>query len=176
MKIYSCECKKHSEKSTDDFIISSLGLYLKEKGEPCGERKIGVYRDQYGKPHIEGADGIYISVTHAESLLLVAVAPYEIGIDAESGQRRAVKNPGRIAKRYFCEDEIAFLGDEPDREEFLCMWVKKEALSKLIGRGVPCMREMSVFSDKVTFEKISEYDGYIVYSVRYSENNKANTI
>lgn len=167
MKIYSYECKKHSKKNTDDFVISSARLYLMDKGEPCGELTIGVYRDEYGKPHIAGARGLYVSVTHAESLLLVAVARYEIGIDAEK-EGRWVKHPARLAKRYFCEDETAYLGENPTNAEFFDMWVKKEALSKLIGRGIPCMREMSVFSDKVAFEKISDYDGYIVYSVRYT--------
>ncbi len=166
MKIYSFECEKHSVNATDDIIISAVKLYFEEKGKNADELPIRVIRDEYGKPHISGTDGISVSVTHAETLQLVAVAQYEIGIDAEKEGKR-VRNPASLARRYFCEDEIEFLGENPDIDEFLDMWVKKEALSKLIGRGIPCMREMSVFSDKVAFERISDYDGYVVYFVRF---------
>lgn len=169
MKIYSFEYEKHSENATDDIIISAVKLYLEDKGRDSDELRISVIRDEYGKPHITGTDEIFVSVTHAEALLLVAVAPYEIGIDAEKRGRR-VKHPASLSKRYFCEDEIEFLGENPGVDDFVDMWVKKEALSKLIGRGVPCMREMSVFSDKVVFESISHYDGYVVYSVKYSDD------
>lgn len=167
MKIYSFQCAgNHRECETNEKIISSVRRYLEEKNAPADDTDIDVRRDEHGKPRIVGHDGIFVSVTHAESLLLVAVAPHDIGIDAEREGRR-VKNPAALAKRYFCEDEIAYLGENPTQESFTDMWVKKEALSKLIGRGIPCMREKSVFSDDVIFEKTDGFDGYIVYCVRY---------
>ncbi len=171
MKIYSFQCTgNHRECDTNEKIISSVRRYLEEKNTPAGDTDIGVRRDEHGKPYIAGLDGIFVSVTHAENLMLVAVAPYDIGIDAE-GEGRRVKNPASLARRYFCEDEIAFLGENPTLESFTDMWVKKEALSKLIGRGVPCMKEKSVFSEDLAFKRHTEYPGFVVYSVKYGEKH-----
>lgn len=173
IEIYSY--KKTDTKNSDKEILLSVREYLKKMQEtkfpttnPNSEFRIPncVLRDSCGKPHIVGMDGIHVSVAHDKDLCLVAVSDCNIGIDLERNDR-CVKNPLSLAKRYFCEDEVAFLCENPTAEEFTDMWVKKEALSKLIGRGVPCMREKSVFSDDLKFEKISDYDGYIAYCVYY---------
>ncbi len=168
--------QRRDKPNSDKEILESVEKYLSNKMKiakqstsiPNSEFRIpnSIHRDIHGKPHIVGIDGIYISVAHDKDLCLVAVSDCDIGIDLERSDRK-VKNPLSLAKRYFCEDEIAFLGENPTAEEFTDMWVKKEALSKLIGRGVPCMREKSVFSDDVIFEKIPDYDGYIAYCVYY---------
>ncbi|MBR3994628.1 MAG: 4'-phosphopantetheinyl transferase superfamily protein [Clostridia bacterium] len=173
IKIYSY--KKTDTQNSDKEILKSVSEYLKKTQEtkfpttiPNSEFRIPncILRDSFGKPEIVGVDGIYVSVTHDKDLCLVAVAPFPVGIDMERVER-CVKNPLALAKRYFCEDEVAFLGENPTNAEFTDMWVKKEALSKLIGRGVPAMREKSVFSEDVVFEKTDGFDGYIVYCVQY---------
>ncbi len=161
MKIYSYPYKKSSENSDREIIIS-VRTYLE-----CKNTDVTVTRDEYGKPYITEPQGIYVSVTHAEKLMLVAVAPYNIGIDAEC-EGRMVKNPARLARRYFCEDEIEYLGENPTQESFTDMWVKKEALSKLIGKGVPSMKEKSVFGEDLTITKHTEYPGFVVYSAKYN--------
>lgn len=160
MKIYSYPYKKSSENSDREIIIS-VRTYLE-----CKNTDVTVTRDEYGKPHIAKPQGIFVSVTHAENLLLVAVAEHEIGIDAEREGRR-VRNPSALARRYFCEDEIDFLGENPTETTFTDMWVKKEALSKLLGKGVPAMREMSVFSERVILKRQTVYSGYVVYTAEW---------
>jgi len=157
-KIYSYPHDK-THKNSDNEIITSVKEYI------CNAKAaISVKRDQFGKPYIVGIDGIYVSVAHDRDLCLVAVAQRNIGIDLERKDRK-VKNPVSLAKRYFHRDEIDLLGDAPTQESFTEMWVKKEALSKLIGRGVPCMKDKSILSDDLIFIKIEDYDGYIVYCV-----------
>ncbi len=160
MKIYSYPHSKNS-KNSDNEILTSVKEYISD-----ADANIFVERDVFGKPHIVGIDGIYVSVAHDKSLCLVAVAQSDIGIDLERADRK-VKNPTALAKRYFCEDEIVFLGRNPTDAEFTDMWVKKEALSKLVGKGVPCMRDKSVFSEDIIFTKVCNYDGYIAYYVQY---------
>ena len=150
-----------SEENSDEKILASVREYL---GSPDAE--ISVHRDEFGKPHIVGADGVFVSVAHTDDLCLVAVARYEIGIDVESKLRK-VRNPSALARRYFCEDEIARLGENPSPEAFTDMWVAKEALSKLIGRGVPCMRERSIFSEGIEIIGAGDYEDYIVKIARY---------
>lgn len=160
LKIYSHPHDK-TKNNSDTEIIRSVRSFLGDENAP-----IIVSRDEYGKPHILGTDGVYVSVSHSDGLCLVAVARYEIGIDLEK-KDRPVKNPLSLAKRYFCEDEIAFLGDTPTEAAFTDMWVAKEALSKLIGEGVPCMRKQSVFSQGVEIVSCDDYDDYIVKIARY---------
>ena len=151
--------------NSDPEIILSVKEFIKEF--ICAEiPEFSVIRDKNGKPFIVGIDGIYVSVAHDKDLCLVAVSQREIGIDIERAERK-VKNPTALARRYFCEDEIEFLGDSPTAEAFADMWVRKEALAKLIGRGVPCMKEKSVFSRDVILTRLTEYDGYIVYVAEY---------
>ena len=175
IKIYSY--KKSDNGNSDKEILQSVREYLKKMQEtkfpttiPNSEFRIPncVLRDSYGKPTIIGIDGIHVSVCHDKDICLVAVAPFPVGIDMERSDRK-VRNPLSLAKRYFCEDEVTALGENPTAEEFTDMWVKKEALSKLIGRGVPCMNQKSIFSDDLTFEKITDYDGYISYCVYYKQ-------
>ena len=152
---------RRGEENSTPQILASVREYL---GSP--EAEISVHRDGFGKPRIVGAEGVFVSVAHTDDICLVAVAQYEIGIDIESSSRK-VKNPTSLARRYFCEDEIAHLGENPSPEAFTDMWVAKEALSKLIGRGVPCMRERSIFSDGIEITDIGNYEGYIVKIARY---------
>ena len=162
MKIYSFHYEKRKENS-DKEIIFAVRAYL------CNEKlQISVMRDEYGKPHIIGDENVFVSVTHAENLLLVAVSEKEIGIDAERCDRH-VRNFRSLSERYFTREETDFLGDDFTKEDFLDMWVKKEALSKLLGGGVPCMKSMSVFDGRISFSKHSEYDGFIVYSVTFNK-------
>lgn len=160
LSLYRHTHSREKENSTPQ-ILASVREYL---GSPRAE--ISVHRDEYGKPHLVGAEGVFVSVAHTDDICLVAVAEYEIGIDIESKSRK-VKNPASLARRYFCEDEIAQLGENPSPEAFNEMWVAKEALSKLIGRGVPCMRERSIFSEGIEIVGIDDYEGYIVKIARY---------
>lgn len=158
-KIYKYQ--KTTAKNSDSEIIKSVKQYLGDE-----DVEISVTRDEYGKPYVYGADGVFVSVTHDKDICLVAVSDREVGIDTERVDRK-IKNPAALAKRYFCDDEIAFLGENPSSLEFTDMWVKKEALAKLIGKGVPCMKDKSIFSDEIRLEGMDFCDGYILYLAFY---------
>ncbi len=153
--------KTNGKEYTDKKILESAKDYLGD-GSPC------VTRDSYGKPHITVDTPLFVSITHTDDMLLVALSDFDIGIDAERAGR-TIKNPAGLAKRYFTREEAVFLGENPTCADFLEMWVKKEALSKLIGKGVPCMKQYSVFSPE--FELIEQnIDGYIVYIAKRKES------
>ena len=160
IKIYSYR-KDNLKENSDREIIASVRNYISD-----ADAGISVIRDKYGKPHIKEDCGLYVSVAHDNGLCLVAVAPFPVGIDLER-EGRAIKRRGEISKRCFCKDETDFLGENMTDADFMEMWVKKEALSKLIGRGVLCMKEKSVFSKDIVFEKIDSIDGFIAYCVYY---------
>lgn len=163
MKIYRYPYDKKKNNS-DNEIIASVREYIGDENA-----QISVVRDEYGKPRILGIDNLYVSVTHAENLLLVAVSEREIGIDTEQVDRK-VRNFQSLAKRYFTKEETDFLGDNFTKDDFLHMWVKKEALSKLTGRGIPDFRENSIFSEKFKISEIRDFTNFIIYIAEYKEN------
>ncbi len=166
MKIYSFE--KKSDTVTEEKIKETVNIFLSEKNaEFTG--KVSVFRDDYGKPKLAGIENLYVSVTHAENLLLVAVSDREIGIDAEQVNRK-VRNFHSLANRYFTKEELDFLGDNYTIDDFLRMWVKKEALSKLTGRGIPDFKEYSIFSEKFKISENTDYTNFIIYIAEYKEN------
>ena len=163
MKIYSYPYKKRTENS-DKKIITSVREYIGKS-----EEQITVVRADFGKPVLSGTENIYVSVTHAENLLLVAVSERGIGIDAEY-QGRCVRNFTALAKRYFTKEELDFLGDNFTKDDFLHMWVKKEAQSKLTGRGIPDFKENNIFSEKFKISKVTDFTDFIIYIAEYKEN------
>lgn len=168
MKIYSFPDPKKGQTFTDDCVIAAVKLYEEAHGRPSDALDLSVVRDDRGKPSLAGLDGTCISVTHTDGLLLVAVAPFAVGIDAEKEDRR-VRHPAALAVRYFTPEEAASLGETVSERGFLELWVKKEALSKLIGLGIPSMRKESVFDKRYSLERVDDYDGYIVYTARYAK-------
>lgn len=162
VKIYSYP-KLDGKKNSDEEILASVREYLSN-----ADARVLVERDEYGKPHVKTDKELFVSVAHDGGLCLVAVAEVPVGIDLERADR-TVKRRSGIARRCFCEDEIRFLGENMTDLAFTEMWVKKEALSKLIGKGVPCMKDKSVFSDDLVFERIYDYEGFIAYYVTYNQ-------
>ncbi|MBE6548010.1 MAG: 4'-phosphopantetheinyl transferase superfamily protein [Ruminococcaceae bacterium] len=83
-------------------------------------------KSQTGKPFFENSDNLRFSISHDESCVAVAISDTPIGIDIQS----QAKNQEKIAKRFFAplEYEKILNGDE----DFLTLWTKKEALTKLL--------------------------------------------
>ncbi|AWT43337.1 MULTISPECIES: 4'-phosphopantetheinyl transferase family protein [Streptomyces] len=91
-----------------------------------------------GRPYLRGYDGVHISLSHTDELLLVGLATGGvIGVDAERNDRR-LYGPG--LGRHMCTphevEEIEAL--PPDRRDpaLVRLWTLKEAYSKAIGLGM----------------------------------------
>lgn len=90
--------------------------------------------DEDGAPYVEGA---CISISDTKNFWACSVCDHPIGIDIEEASR-TVK--AAVAKRLH-KDERAYLSvltEESSewKEEFLSIWVKKEAYMKLKGEGL----------------------------------------
>ncbi|WP_434597774.1 4'-phosphopantetheinyl transferase family protein [Streptomyces sp. A5-4] len=91
-----------------------------------------------GRPYLLGYDGVQISLSHTEDLLLVGLATgATIGVDAERSDR-ALYGPG--LGRYLCTPrEVELLEALPVAERdpaLVRLWTLKEAYSKAIGLGM----------------------------------------
>lgn len=115
MKIYSYNYNKtHTRVDTDNCICDAVTKYTSEtRGHLPG--KLFVKRTSLGKPFVEGEKNIHISVTHASSLMLVAVDDIEIGIDCEESVRR-VRDAKALAARFFTPSERELLDKCGDRQ------------------------------------------------------------
>ena len=81
-----------------------------------------------GAPYIQGDDR-YISLSHKDDYLVVALSSDPIGVDIELLEGKDAYF--RIARRYFGEKV-----EDGDVEGFFRAWTKREALGKYLGEGL----------------------------------------
>ena len=111
-----------------------------------------VYDEETGKATVEGAEKkIYISITCANTVMLVALYEKAIGIDGEYIPRVLDENNKvdyvMLADRFFSPEESEFMHEttrETEAETFLRIWVRKEAYVKAAGKTVAEFPKFSV--------------------------------
>lgn len=107
--------------SSEDALRHVLSHYL-----GCPSAKI--VKNEHGKPFVENVkDKLFVSVSHTENLLFIAVSSENVGLDAEPIDRQTDYAP--IVKRFPLEEraEIKTTAD------FLRHWTAKEATVKWLG-------------------------------------------
>lgn len=154
MKLYFYpKNKKHTSKDTDRLIIQSARDYFNMPFE--GK----VSRDKNGKPGIEGC---FVSVSHTDDEVLIALNEYNFGIDMESRTRK-VENKEKIAERFFSPLECDYVFSEQNGadERFIEVWVKKEAYVKYTGEGISQIASTDIFSLSGSFFEFTHNDKII---------------
>ena len=92
-------------------------LYSKVKALAGGDE---ILKTEEGKPYLLSGK-FYFSISHTDSLGILAVSDKDVGVDAESKDRTVSEGVGK-----------RFLGGRKDITE----WVHFEAFSKLMGEGI----------------------------------------
>ena len=106
-----------------------------------------VVQKGYGKPYLEGTDGIDFSISHTEGLVVCGVSGRRIGVDVE--HIRSFDE--RLMERICMEEEIAYImagKEEPGtrEEKFFRLWTLKESFLKATGQGLSRpMRDAAFF-------------------------------
>lgn len=96
---------------------------------PQQERAILV-KDEYGKPHLHNSP-LQVSISHSHHLAAAMIGEPVLGIDIQ----KIVEKIGRLAPRFLCEKELAFIHPGEDRIAHLHVcWCAKEALYKAYGK------------------------------------------
>lgn len=90
-------------------------------------------QNEFGKPFIIGKNGYDFSVSHSARAVAFAGVSSRIGVDIERIRRRK----SGFSECFFAENEIKFIeeSETPD-EAFFEIWTKKEAYSKMLGKGL----------------------------------------
>ena len=102
----------------------------------CTEAEVELAADTHGRPSL-AAGGIDFNLSHAGSLVVLAVGTVRVGIDVETTNR--TRDWRAIARRFFSPVEVAAIDacDEAgQRAAFFRAWVRKEAFVKALGTGI----------------------------------------
>ena len=106
-----------------------------------GLQEFHILRTQKGKPYIanstdskedEEMNDTNISVSHSGNIFVCIVSEKPVGIDV---QHRRVASTEKIADRYFKDEENAYVAERGENG-FFTLWTRKEAYSKLTGKGL----------------------------------------
>lgn len=121
--------------SEEDKVLSLLAALLvrselsKRLGVPA--KRLAFERGALGKPYLKGG-GTQFSVSHTKGAVCLAMSYGEsdIGVDIELKRRRVSE---RLKARVLSDGERAEVSSD---EDFIRVWVKKEAFLKRTGIGV----------------------------------------
>lgn len=119
-----------------------------------------------GKPYFAELP-LYFNLSHSEDYVLCAVADVEVGADI---QRMEDIDYGKLAQRFFCEEELAKLQEVRQQKEmesqqlFYQLWARKEAYGKLTGEGLGRVIGMNTttVSEELLWKEYDCLDGYCI--------------
>ena len=136
-------------------------LLLSSLVEGLGEQYPGIYKDEFGKPHLKDID-LHISLSHSYPLVAAIIRDSPVGIDVEQPKEK-LRN---IATRFLSEREQNECGGNVD---LLCtFWCAKEALYKLYGK------KKLIFKENLAVN-YQEEDGVIDLSGKVIVNGSSET-
>ena len=152
---------KYGEYDRRELIDECLTRYLETLKLTKLEGEVKEEKHRNEKPYFKDYPFVRFSVSHSGSLVVVAMAETEGGIDVEEIKEKPY---GRIVERNFTAGEAA---EVKDLESFLKVWTKKEAYLKLTGDGLSGLRSSDVskplFYDGKPVESttLAIFDGYV---------------
>lgn len=95
--------------------------------------KLDIAVGKYGKPFITGFEGYDFSVSHSGGAIAFAGGFSAVGVDIEQIRPRKT----RLSGRFLASGEFRFIKAHDDLDEtFFEVWTKKEAYSKMLGKGL----------------------------------------
>ena len=96
-------------------------------------KKLEFEKNEFGKPFLVGQDGYDFSVSHSAGAVAFAGGNFAVGADIE----RIRPRKRLISERFFAKNEIDFIEKSENSDEaFFEIWTKKEAYSKMLGKGL----------------------------------------
>jgi len=132
------------------FLRKILNLYTE-----IPPKDIRLIYGEKGKPALEHPI-VYFNVSHSHDFAVYAITRnQEIGIDIEKIEEGFKKE---IAKRFFTPEEYEKLLDLSESEQirtFYTLWVRKEAMIKVMGKGLfssPLLSEPSYYLENIQID------------------------
>ena len=123
--------KKADDRDKINSLLSRLLMLSElEKRTKIPRKKLAFTLGAYGKPYLKNSN-VYFSMSHTEGAIVAAFCDgEEIGADVERKKRRVNE---RMYPRVLSESEQKSVKSS---EDFLRLWVQKEAFLKRLGVGI----------------------------------------
>lgn len=119
---------RYSRQGDYDRCIVAEALLRYASGGPGYQ----VERSSQGKPYLKDRPDFHFNLTHSGRWVAIAWGTEPVGLDVEAF--RAGADTGKLARRFFCPDEQAYLNEHP--EQFFRLWTMKESYLKYRGTGL----------------------------------------
>jgi len=142
----------------------SSRLVIKKLVEHFGYQFHGIYKDAFGKPHLNQLS-YHISIAHCFPFAVGALhKEYPVGIDIEQPRDKLL----RIRDRFLSDQEVKVVGTDIG---LLCkFWTGKEVLYKIYGR------KKLVFREHIHIDIDSEDDGKLIGQILFHQFHQRYTI
>lgn len=129
----------HGEADRRAYVVAHAGMrHLLARQLACEPSKLGFTRAAGGKPRLHDCDHLHFNLSHSAEYAVLATGPFALGVDIE-----VCRSSGSL-------DDLLYLVASPVERAaiealtecrraaaFFRMWVRKEALLKAIGCGLP---------------------------------------
>ena len=89
-----------------------------------------ILREAHGKPYFPDHPDCHFSLSHTRGMVVCALSNTRVGVDVE---RPRIIRPA-LARRCFGEAELVWA--QADKQRFLALWTRKEAVLKCSGEGI----------------------------------------
>ncbi len=122
--------------------------------------------------------GLFVSVSDTARLILVCVAPFAVGIDAEMKSRAvkasAAKRLHPLERRYL---EALEPGSSEWRDEFLRIWTAKESYMKFCGAGLSMgLAGFSALDEDLSFARTTQKEGHPRAALLYADGPASHAV
>lgn len=156
LKVFVLENSTTKKKRQSD-IQNSVREYL---GNP--KAKV-VYDDETGRATVENTEKkVHIAITCANKVMLVVLFDKPVGIDGEYLPRALAPDNKvdytMLAERFFSDEEAEFMHDserDAEAENFIRIWVRKEAYVKAAGKTIAEFPKFSVVEGSRFLSKVN---------------------
>lgn len=126
-----------------------------------GIKNTKILKNEKGKPYLDGNTNIHFNISHTDGAIAIVFSDNKTGVDIEYKRKTDTK----IANRFFCENEAAFIDNSNDKNaEFLKMWTRKEAYIKMLGEGLSSgLNTFNTLEEKIAKKiKTFEIEGFYI--------------
>jgi 4'-phosphopantetheinyl transferase len=118
-------------------LVASRYLGCEPLEVPIMPSRCVICGEPHGKP-VLGDSPVHINLSHTGDAAMIAVASSPVGVDIEPGQ--SGRDWLKLSRRFFSGAEAEWVreaGPVVAAERFLRLWVRKEAILKATGEGLP---------------------------------------
>lgn len=125
-----------------------------------------IYHRENGSPYIklEGEREKFISISHSNGWVMLALCNQRVGVDIEKKQDRLVK----LKHKFLSNQEISFVSKQEEANQLsilLLLWCAKEAVFKLIEKPLP------EFSEEILVDPFVLQPSGLMYAVADPKDN-----